>query len=321
MVTGNLEGNFNKLEFFFDTVPGGENSLSATPHYDFPDNDKNVDWNSQRLSNILNPSVGPGMTFDTGFEVDYHLFVRRGFAADFPPNFNALDLDFIDRMGGTSQIVNGNANRVDFDFDNNIGSGVVTSTDLANNAGAAAIANDIEFALDNTNEAGVSGDCNAAVDTAAAEAVTTGVEFSIDVADLGMDPQAAGTIKICVVLNGSNHDFLSNQILPGVDSPTNTSNDCHLGGDNDGVFIGDLAGIDFNAWTGDQFASIDYSPGGDCAFELGDVNEDGEVDLLDVAPFVVLLSKSGFVCQADINGDGNLDLLDVNPFVELLAGG
>ena len=55
-------------------------------------------------------------------------------------------------------------------------------------------------------------------------------------------------------------------------------------------------------------------------FQLGDVNLDGRVDLLDVQPFVDLLSSSSFQDEADINRDGNLNLLDVGPFVDLLSG-
>ena len=58
-----------------------------------------------------------------------------------------------------------------------------------------------------------------------------------------------------------------------------------------------------------------------CPFELGDINQDGAVNLLDVSPFVDLLANGGFTCAADINDDGNVDLLDVNGFVSLLAGG
>ena len=53
----------------------------------------------------------------------------------------------------------------------------------------------------------------------------------------------------------------------------------------------------------------------------GDINCDGAVDLLDVQPFVDLLSGGVFSGKADINGDGKLNLLDVGPFVELLNGG
>ena len=59
----------------------------------------------------------------------------------------------------------------------------------------------------------------------------------------------------------------------------------------------------------------------DCGCLLGDVNTDGNVDLLDVDPFVAIVTAGGFQCEADINKDGSVNLLDVNPFVDLLTGG
>lgn len=56
-------------------------------------------------------------------------------------------------------------------------------------------------------------------------------------------------------------------------------------------------------------------------FLLGDVNGDGVVNLLDIAPFVNLISSGGFLPAADINGDGVVNLLDIGPFVDLLSGG
>ena len=53
---------------------------------------------------------------------------------------------------------------------------------------------------------------------------------------------------------------------------------------------------------------------------LGDVNLDGIVNLLDVQPFVLLLSVGPFQPEADINKDGLVNLLDVAGFVGLLAG-
>ncbi len=53
---------------------------------------------------------------------------------------------------------------------------------------------------------------------------------------------------------------------------------------------------------------------------LGDVNGDGDVDLLDVGPFIELISNGEFQTEGDINQDGKVNLLDVGPFVELLAG-
>ena len=55
-------------------------------------------------------------------------------------------------------------------------------------------------------------------------------------------------------------------------------------------------------------------------FLLGDVNLDGTVDLLDVAPFVELLANSTFQIEADINSDGFVNLLDIAGFVDLLSG-
>ena len=52
----------------------------------------------------------------------------------------------------------------------------------------------------------------------------------------------------------------------------------------------------------------------------GDVNQDQTIDLLDVAPFVNLISTGRFQCEADINQDGEVDLLDVGPFVRLISG-
>ena len=57
-----------------------------------------------------------------------------------------------------------------------------------------------------------------------------------------------------------------------------------------------------------------------CDAEIGDINQDGAIDLLDVAPFVSALTGTP-VCEADINEDNAVDLLDVAPFVALLSGG
>ena len=53
----------------------------------------------------------------------------------------------------------------------------------------------------------------------------------------------------------------------------------------------------------------------------GDVNQDGAINLLDVAPFVEAISLGNFVPEADVNCDGDVNLLDVDPFIVLLNGG
>ena len=52
----------------------------------------------------------------------------------------------------------------------------------------------------------------------------------------------------------------------------------------------------------------------------GDVNCDGMINLLDIEPFVDLLSTGGFDPKADINQDGFVNLLDIEGFVALLSG-
>lgn len=52
---------------------------------------------------------------------------------------------------------------------------------------------------------------------------------------------------------------------------------------------------------------------------LGDLNGDEMVSLLDVGPFVSLLSANSYQPEADLNADGVVNLLDVAPFVKALS--
>ena len=54
---------------------------------------------------------------------------------------------------------------------------------------------------------------------------------------------------------------------------------------------------------------------------LGDINCDGAVNLLDVGPFVDLISSGEFSPKGDFDSDGAVNLLDVAPFVNAIAGG
>ena len=57
-MTGNLEGNFNKFVYFFDTRTGGQNVMRN----DNPGNDFNA------------MAKYSGMTFDAGFSPDYAMW-------------------------------------------------------------------------------------------------------------------------------------------------------------------------------------------------------------------------------------------------------
>jgi hypothetical protein len=54
---------------------------------------------------------------------------------------------------------------------------------------------------------------------------------------------------------------------------------------------------------------------------LGDVNLDGQVNGLDVDPFVDVLLNGPFQAEADMNEDGEVNGLDVDAFVAAVVGG
>lgn len=51
----------------------------------------------------------------------------------------------------------------------------------------------------------------------------------------------------------------------------------------------------------------------------GDVDLSGEVDFLDIGPFIGILSDGGFQDEADVDGSGVVDFLDIGPFIALLS--
>ena len=54
---------------------------------------------------------------------------------------------------------------------------------------------------------------------------------------------------------------------------------------------------------------------------LGDVNLDGMINLLDIDPFVALITEGSYQAEADLNEDCQVNLLDVEPFIGVLSGG
>jgi hypothetical protein len=241
VLTGNLEDNFNNLNVFIDSTAGGENQL--TPAADSGGfNPANENWANKYA----------GFRFDTGFEADYLIILRNGTSGG--PRF---DIDYAVIGGGAEA----------FETATDVFGGSLTGS----NADALPVAG-IGVAFDNSNVAGVSGG-TAAADQAAAAAVTTGIELAIPLSALGNpNPQ---DIKISAHVNGSNHDFLSNQFLGGLTPPQ-----VNLGGDGAGGFTGTVGNIDLtNAVyaAGDQFFTLvgltdDTDPDtiGDAILELPD---------------------------------------------------
>ena len=75
-----------------------------------------------------------------------------------------------------------------------------------------------------------------------------------------------------------------------------------------------------NFTNGSVQSIVSFANSLDCLDVLGDVNQDGLVNLLDVGPFVDLISSGQFQLEADTNQDGQVNLLDVALFVKLLTG-
>jgi hypothetical protein len=225
MITGNLESNNNKLVLFFDTRAGGQNVMRG----DNPD----VNFNN------LN-SKYEGMKFDLDFEPDYFLSFSRDGQGGNPGDGNIyVDFSELNTNGGGlggfigSVAIPGNGSP-------QIGSGTVSAPGFPT----------LTIGYNDSNIAGVGGGNGPAADPAAAEAVTTGFEFAIDLVGLGI----AGDFKLMVGINGSSHDYWSNQFLAGLEAPQS-----NLGGDGAGNFTGDVKLIDFSVLPGTQFVTIPYA--------------------------------------------------------------
>ena len=53
---------------------------------------------------------------------------------------------------------------------------------------------------------------------------------------------------------------------------------------------------------------------------LGDVNQDGAINFLDLSPFIGLLSNDEYQAEADIDESGELNFADIGGFIGLLSG-
>ncbi len=177
-----------------------------------------------------------GLTFDNGFNADLWISVTCG-GGPFGVYVNAWEIG----VGSPS----------DYLGSNNGGGALGGGNNWLN----------LGLGLNNSNGAGVAGG-NAAANAAAALAVTTGVELSIPLAYFG---GSVNGVKVSAMINGSNHDYLSNQILGGLAGGTG-----NLGGDGAGGFTGNLAGVNFNQFAGDQFFVLP-SPGAAALLGLGGI--------------------------------------------------
>ena len=92
-----------------------------------------------------------------------------------------------------------------------------------------------------------------------------------------------------------------------------------------GIGNGPVVFLDGEIAVADENGMNDFTitvPDGDEPMVLrGDVNVDGLVNFLDIAPFISRLSGGEPQAEADVNEDGVVNFLDIAPFIQALSSG
>lgn len=286
LFAGNLESNFNKLEVFLDTIPGGQNQLRN----DNPD----VDFNGLNRMGVdpVDPVLNPGLKFDAAFAPDFYFSCTHGGQPNRPSTSlfaNFVRLRTSDTDPGEGYFL-GEGRAANYTR-----GGLLNRNPFGNNPFG------IMCTLDNSNTLGVSGGFGAGDGSG----VTTGIEICIPLDAIG---SPTGVIKVCAFINGQGHDFASNQFLGGE------------GGFN-GNNYGEPRRIDLSQVPGDQYFEI-YRQGDmncDGAVNILDINP-FVMAISDPTGYATMFPDCS-IELGDINKDGNTNILDINPFVNLLAGG
>jgi len=87
-------------------------------------------------------------------------------------------------------------------------------------------------------------------------------------------------------------------------------------GGNDGPVAGSTSTGEAN--NGIDITNVTISSVTEPDFLLGDVDMNGIVNILDISPFISVLSTGGFQLEADIDQNGIVNILDIGPFIALL---
>ncbi len=157
---------------------------------------------------------------------------------------------------------------------------------------------------------------------------SAGDQFGISVTGVG-DANADGTADLIVgaPLDDNNGvDSGSARLLSGADGRVLNTFDGNSAGDQFG-FSSRADGDINNDGATDFLISTFYGTinEGYLFFSqakpaiLGDVNQDCEVNLLDVAPFIEILRNDGFLTEADCNQDDVVNFVDIIAFIDILA--
>ena len=262
VIAGNLESNFNKLDVFFDTREGGQNRLRG--------DNPNVDFDG--LNRMGDDGTGNGLTFDECFSADFYVTATNGIPGGGSfSTFSNISQILTDGGGIGVYIGSGGA-----------GTNIINNTEYG-----------VQVGLNNSNTGGVDGG-NGPAD---GSGVRTGVELALPLDLLGVDPVTPQNIKICAFINGSGHDFASNQFI------------APLGPDT--ANLGEPRFVNLAAIPGNQYAVVEIVPGqpdcpgtSDCP---ADLDGDGTVG----GPDLTTLLAAWGSADADIDGDGNTSGTDL----------
>ncbi|NUL81214.1 MAG: hypothetical protein HUU60_00635 [Armatimonadetes bacterium] len=265
-VAGNLEGNFNNLHIYIDSIPGGGNPFFLN-------------------QGCLNCSVVgmSGVVWDSGFTPDYVLSISHGGGVYY--------VDLIDITTDTSCYQ---------------GEGYTDSFSGLLFGGSDCATSGLLVAFNNTNSMGITSDSNNLGDPFTC---STGFDIQIPISAIA----ATGPIKAAALITGGANlgdlcgsnslplgTYVSNQMLPAMNSGNPGSHYNNLAWSHCPDALGGANGIEFTQATGDQCADVVW---------LGDVNGDWCVDDADLA--IVLENFGTDDEQADVNGDGIVDDTDL----------
>ena len=53
---------------------------------------------------------------------------------------------------------------------------------------------------------------------------------------------------------------------------------------------------------------------------LGDVDQNGVINFLDIVPFIEFITGGGFLAEADVDQNGVINFLDIVPFIAIITG-
>ncbi|MGH7131154.1 MAG: hypothetical protein ACREJO_04325 [Phycisphaerales bacterium] len=205
-VGGNLESNFNKLEIFFDTGVAGQNRLRG--------DNADVDFNG--LNRMGDSGTGNGLTFDAGFQASLYFTTTCGGS---PFAMFASYAQLLPGGGGPGGYLG---------TTNGLGAPLSGGTNAINTL----------FAINNSFVDSAGGDgVLTPGQLAGYNACDTGFEMMIPLSALGNPSE----LRIAIMVNGSGHDFLSNQVMAGLGGSPN---------------LGDPRNVNFNQYAGAQYITI-----------------------------------------------------------------